>query len=323
MEMAKLRAAIVGAGKIAGLLDGPFVTHAGAMAGHDDFVVDGICEPDDQRRARFAERWGIANLYRDLDGLLTDGPWDLVAVCSPDATHATLLCQLLEDPCPPRLVVLEKPPCCSLAEMEALAPLADRPVIVNLSRRFDAGHRAVRRMIEDRELGEPVNARWIHYGGWFHNGIHVVDTLRLLFGGSLEVVDVRRGHDGRPGDPCLEGEFRTTSFPRVPVVIEGFPESAFQLFEGEIRFSNGRIRLLDFGADIRIDRVVENAIGERELKVSEPLIAEPGDPPMQVLYDCCAEYLANGSPSPIEQAGLAVALDSMRVLFEARERMSA
>ena len=319
--MAKFRAAIVGAGKIAGLMDSPHVTHAQAMTDAGCFSLEGVCEPDDERRDAFSERWRVPRCHAALDDLMADGEWDLVAVCSPDHTHADLLRRLLTAGKPPRLVVLEKPPCCSRDELKQLASLVDRPVAVNLSRRFDAGHLALEDMIARKELGEPVNVRWVYYGGWMKNGIHAVDTLSLLLGDGIEVRSARMGHDGGPGDPCLEGEFSTATYPHVPIAIESFPEAAYQLFEGEIRFTEGRARLLDFGNEILIDRVRVNEIGERELKASEPLRPDRQEPAMRVFYKECAGFLDTGSGTVFDRAGLATALDSMGVVFEARERV--
>ena len=319
--MPRLRAAIVGAGKIAGLREAPFVTHAEALTAAGPFALEGVCEPDEERRQAFSERWDVSHRHCDLEGLLADGAWDLVAVCSPDSTHAAILGGLLSSPRPPRLVVMEKPPCVTPSELNDLAGLSGVPVVVNLTRRFDAGHRALKDIIDRQELGELIAVRWVYYGGWLHNGIHVVDTLGMLLGSGLEARSVRRGYDGRRGDPCLEGEFRAKRHPRVPILVESFPEAAYQLLEGELRFREGRARLLDFGAEIFIDRVAVNSVGERELKVSVPLNGGRHPAPMRVLYERCADLLATGSTTVIDQSGLAVALESMRVLFAAREGM--
>jgi predicted dehydrogenase len=319
--MPKLRAAIVGAGKIAGLGEAPFVTHAEVLTTAGPFVLEGVCEPDEERRRAFSERWGVSRRHGDLEGLLADGAWDLIAVCSPDSTHAAILGGLLSAPRPPRLVVLEKPPCVTPSELDDLSGISSVPVVVNLTRRFDAGHLALKNLMDSQELGELIAVRWVYYGGWLHNGIHVVDTLGMLLGPGLEVRSVRRGYDGRCGDPCLEGEFRAERHPGVSILVESFPETAYQLLEGEFRFRDGRARLLDFGAEIVIDRIAVNSAGERELKVSATLKGGRHPAPMRVLYECCADHLATGSTTVIEQSGLAIALESMRILFAARERM--
>src|ERR1700724_4326134 len=162
---------------------------------------------------------------------------------------------------------MEKPFCASpdaLAPLESFLPVRRHSaVVVNHVRRLDRRHQAVRDLIANHGLGAVVGVRWVYYGGWLHNGVHVVDTLRMLLGSEIEATATRPGCEDRAGDPCLDGDFRSDAWPLARILVESHPESAFQLFEGEIRLQEGRVRLLDFGNQIMVDRARVNAIGER------------------------------------------------------------
>lgn len=62
------------------------------------------------------------------------------------------------------------------------------------------------------------------------------------------------------------------------------------------------MRVLDFGAEILIDRPVVNALGEREIKLWKRLVADAE--PMRVLYEACARALEEGALRPCPGAGL-------------------
>ena len=326
----RLRAAILGCGRIAGAVaepDGRPTTHAQALvaAGDGPFQLAAVSDADADRAKAFAARWKAQVVCAAAD--LAAAALDLVVVATPDTAHAADLMRLLAGPRPPRLVVMEKPLCVSPGELaaieEALARQSQTTVVVNHSRRFDPTHRAVRELIATRRLGPVVGVRWVYYGGWLHIGVHLVDTLRMLLGDEITADAIRRGCEDRAGDPCLDGDFRSSVWPRARILIESYPEQAFQLFEGEIRMQDGRVRLLDFGNDIVVDTVRTNAIAERELKESQQLDAKAEVTPMQVLYDLAARFLTRGDEEIVARAGLAEAAATMRTLFDTKARFAA
>ena len=111
----------------------------------------------------------------------------------------------LERPAPhePRALVVEKPVCTESDELAALSELAAPSgvaVAVDHSRRMDAPHQRLAVRLRQGEFGALIGGRWTYYGGWLHNGVHVVDTVRMLFGTEPECVSASRCDSGRPGD---------------------------------------------------------------------------------------------------------------------------
>lgn len=321
--MPELSAGIIGCGRIAGARasrDGHRVTHAQAVAGHGGFRLVAVSDPDPERAQQFAGRWGC-EAVEDVAVL----GLDLVAVCTPDGTHADHILRLLTAAAPPRMIVVEKPLCITAAEADAIrAAAAGVPstIVVNHTRRFDAGHLAVRDLVLSGDLGPVLGVRWTHYGGWLHNGVHVVDTLRLILGAEVEPVRVERGWEDRPGDPCVEAVFGCPAHPGARILVESFPGTGYQLFEGEVRLRDARIRLVDFGDEIWVDEVVTNAASERELKSSRRLVAGTGATAMETLYDLAARSLRGDDRDLIARAGLAQALATMTTLFDTAARLS-
>ena len=328
MPESRLRAGIAGCGRIAGAFAhpgvGPPLTHAGALTADGAFVLDAVWDADAARAEAFAARWHAAAVVAGPAGLAARA-LDLVAVCTPDASHAPVVLELLAAPVPPRLIGVEKPLCTrpdDLARLErALAACPGVSVVVNHSRRFDAGHAEVQAVIASGRLGPVLAARWVYYGGWLHNGVHAVDTLRLLLGGGFEPLEVEPGWLDRPGDPCLDGRFRSSAWPDARIVIESHPETAYQMFEGEIRLGHGRIRVMDFGAELWLDDVKVNEAGERELKSGRRLTRDDAPPAMANLYRQAAGWLGTGDCAIVARAGLAEAAATLRLLFDTAARL--
>jgi hypothetical protein len=145
----------------------------------------------------------------------------------------------------------------------------------------------------------------------------------MLLGGEIEAIAPRPGCEGRAGDPCVDGDFRSDAWPLARILVESHPESAFQLFEGEIRLQEGRVRLLDFGDQILVDTVRVNAIGERELKDTRAIDRAGAPTAMQTLYELCARYLEDGDDEIVARCGATQAAATMRTLFDAMARRGA
>jgi predicted dehydrogenase len=324
------RAAIIGAGRIAGSLGcrddvgrEPPRSHAHGLLSAG-FILDAVVEPAPSRRADFAGRWGIAHAVDHVAALSECGPLDLVVVCSPSSLHAPQVIEVLER-IAPRLLIVEKPLCLSRAELDAMADAATRRstrIVVNHSRRFDPGHQAARDLMASGRLGRPVAVRAVHYGGWALNGSHLIDTLSMLLRAPLRCVEARPGAPGRsPDDPCLNGRFSVDSHPGLVIAIDSVDERRFQLFEIEIHLTEGRLRCLDFGDRIMVEGVAVNALGERELTPAVVIERPAGTTAMAELYGRCAEWLS-GRPADLDGAGLEAASATMRTLFDARRASS-
>jgi predicted dehydrogenase len=321
----RLHAGILGCGRIAGAFAEPGgtpTTHAQALvgAGNGPFRLAAVSDADEGRAQFFAARWNAQSVC--APGELGSAGLDLVVVATPDAAHAADLARLVTGERPPRLIVMEKPLCVSSEELAAIEASLERhpdtTVVVNHPRRFDPAHCDVRDLISARQFGPVVGVHWAYYGGWLHVGVHLVDTLRMLLGDEIHAVAARPGCADLPGDPCLDVDFRCAAWPQARILVESHPQSAFQLFEGEIRMQEGRVRFLDFGSQILLDSVRVNAIGERELKDTRALNRDSMPTAMNVLYELAARFLMQEDDEIVARASVAEASATMRTLFDAR-----
>jgi predicted dehydrogenase len=137
----RLRVAIVGAGIGA--------AHAEGYEAHPElFDVALICDADLERARTLAAKVPGAEACVDLDEVVSRGGIDVVDICLPPFLHTEAVRRCLEAG---RHVVCEKPLCGSLAEVDALAALAEssgRRLMPVMQYRFGNGLRRLLHLVE-------------------------------------------------------------------------------------------------------------------------------------------------------------------------------
>jgi len=305
-------AAIVGAGRIAGLADapsdsGPVRTHAQAYTRHPSFRLQAVVDPDESRRERFRAVWHVPEAYASIDELPAV---DAVSICSVTSAHFPQLQRLMQNGSA-RAILCEKPVCERPAELDALLAIDHRLVLVNHSRRFDPAHQRVAADIHAGRFGELIAGRCDYYGGWLHNGTHLIDTLRMLIG-ELRVDRAAVSAPGKPDDPCLDVRVFAGG---APVDLFGFDERHYQLFEIDLRFTEGRVLARNFGEELIVEQVTTNNIQERYLAPASESPLRGLDDPLYRAVDVMAAHLAGGSAGC--GATLADAAETMRTIWRA------
>jgi predicted dehydrogenase len=322
-----LRAAIVGCGRIAGghltATDGPVWTHAQAYVRHGATTLAGACDPDPIQRQRFAALWQVP-VYETAVELLERQRPDVISICSPNRFHAEHLVLAAARPDGPRAVFVEKPICLEPDELtriekalgDGLRDGAARPaphVLVNHTRRYDRAHQRVAAAARAGEYGRLLGGRIDYYGGWLHNGTHLVDLLRMVCG-DVAVTATAPGAVGRNGDDCPNVWLDAAG---AEVVMYGFDERHYQLFEVDLRFARARVLFEDFGGTIRVQLLAENALGERYLDAPAEERMRGLQEPLLNAVDALVRAVAEGAP--IEPTGATVrdAAATMQVMWEA------
>ena len=112
---------VIGCGNIAGVFDQDRIgndfpyTHAGAYLRDQRFSLVACVEPDDGRRIKFMNFWGVPDGFRTIDDVLnSDFQFDVVSICSQSDCHAHDLEIALR--LKPKLIFCEKPVTTSLTE---------------------------------------------------------------------------------------------------------------------------------------------------------------------------------------------------------------
>ena len=166
--------------------------------------VKGVWDIREEAREKAKENGLIA--YASLEELLADGEVDLVTVATPNNFHKELVIACLRAG---KNVVCEKPVAMNAAELEEMitaAKKAGRVFSVHQNRRWDRDYRMVRRLLEEKTLGEPyfIESRvqgsrgamfgWRGYkvngGGMLLDwGVHLLDQLMDMIPSPVVSVD--------------------------------------------------------------------------------------------------------------------------------------
>ena len=247
-----IRCAVVGLGRIGSLLEADPLrekpcTHAGAIADNAECTLVGGCDIDPERRTLFAERWSVDAVYADLDELLQQTQPQILCVATHPDSHRTCVEKAALHRVP--VVVCEKPLADTLRNARAIARLHRKrcvTVVTNHERRYSVDYQQVRETIVDRRFGRLIAVRGTlcfgrnqrHDRVLLHDGTHMVDVINYLLQSSLKI----RGRFGRMRSR-RGSAFLYAVAGRVPVIIEVGSERDHLLFEIELSFERGRIRV--------------------------------------------------------------------------------
>ena len=302
----KLRALVVGAGKIGALFDKPgtreVLTHAHAFSVHPSFELAGVVEPDPLRLARAARLWDCAGYDSVARGMKGANP-DVAVVAVPDRLHYPVLREIASYS--PRFVLAEKPLASTLAEARKISALyrARRiPLGVNYIRRFLPELTALRREIKSGKVGRFLAGAGFYGKGALHNGSHMVDLLAYFFG-RIRVLDagpvVRDFYRDDPSVSCRLGVGGAV------FCMNALDCRVYTVFELDLLFEKRRVRITDSGRRMEILTPATSRVfrGYKYLAPKKTLDL-PLNSAIYLAADAIASYLRKGSdfPSPASES---------------------
>ncbi len=239
---------IIGAGRIASGFDYPdsteILTHAHACCHSSAFCLKGFYDSDYARAREAAKKWGC-HAYQTLDDALREA--EVVICCVPDAFHGQMLAAIAEYS--PRLVIAEKPLAVSVAEGEEIQRIysGKLPLLLNYSRRFLPEFHSLREQIG--QYGKFLKGVGYYGKGVLHNGSHMIDFLRFLFGGAQRQEVFPGGIPDFAGDLSKDLVLNVQGAPFYMLAIDS---RAVTIFELELFFERARVRILDGGTMIEV-----------------------------------------------------------------------
>jgi len=191
--------ALLGCGRIAALF------HLPILAGLEGSILRAVAEPDPGRRAAAGARAGTVTVVDDYRTVLADVDVDAVVVCLPSGLHAEAACAAFEAG---KHVYLEKPIATTLPDarcVQAAWRSAGTVGMIGFNQRFDPVVTALRRAVEEGQLGTVTGARimlgaatrtppaWKQHrvtggGVLLDLGSHAADLTRFVFGQEVRSV---------------------------------------------------------------------------------------------------------------------------------------
>jgi predicted dehydrogenase len=262
MKKTKHKAVIIGAGKIASGFDTPrskhVLTHAHALTSHPGVELVGISDIDSVRGRTEAKKWDTT-YWSDTDAMLSGTNPDIIVIATPNHTHKAYLLAALK--VRPKVIILEKP---AVNEKNEIAVVrraqkkAGVPVVVNFRRRFDLSVAEFRDGLIKGKYGSILSASALYSKGVLHNGSHMIDLTRHLFGEMLSAKAHFSVDDFPKGEPTIGG---VATFERCPqFYLMAGDERSFYVFELTIITEKCRIRFLNEGRDLSVEMVMQDTL---------------------------------------------------------------
>ncbi|MEW6752464.1 MAG: Gfo/Idh/MocA family oxidoreductase [Candidatus Latescibacterota bacterium] len=190
--MAKYRAVIVGAGRMAGTIDDecreyaatalPY-SHAAGYAAVPRVELVAFADLDLGKVRSLQQRYGVPRGYQDYREMIERERPEIVSIATPATHHCEAVLFAAEHGA--RAIYCEKALCCSLAEADRMvAAVESRGIKFNTGtlRRWAVGMETLRGMIAQGELGELQAVITYSVGGMLHTASHFFDLMLYLAG---------------------------------------------------------------------------------------------------------------------------------------------
>jgi len=266
----KIKAAIIGLGRIASILEEDTLrekpcTHSGAIAANEDCVLVCGCDIDEERRSLFAKKW-LVNVYEDADEMLMRHKPEILSIATHPDSHYHY-CRLAAKYNIPA-VICEKPLADNIHNARKIAKIAEKGntiIITNHERRYSLDYIRAKAVLEEKKLGEILRVHACLYMGktarlidqFWHDGTHLADAVMFLTEGVLKhrrawgaKLTAKDGTAWLEGVLCLNSQSAQQSKhstrpcgKKIPVLFETGAGRDHLVFEIEFSLEKGRLRI--------------------------------------------------------------------------------
>lgn len=318
-------AVLIGCGNIGSLYtEDPRIkgicTHAGAYDRCLKTKLIAVCDADIHKAKKAGSQWSC-DFYSDYEKLLDEQEPDIVSICTPDETHASILKTVLNSYKKVSAVIIEKPLALDPSQAKQLIDLANlRGTIlaVNYSRRYSAQLLQVKKMIALGNLGKIQKISGYYTKGILHNGTHWLDLSTWFLGGIKSVqgfLDVKNDAI----DPTLDAQLVFNNGTRG--VLQALEAEHYSIFEMDILGTQGRIRIIDSGHRIEFYEVKDNPYysGYKAVLKANENESDMHDTVLNIVIDLVNCMETGSVPKCSGQDGLKVLNIGIKLIESARQ----
>ena len=221
------------------------LSHMKAFTTHDKFDILGAVDVEQLARDRCESHYDVP-VFATVGEFYEHHKPDVIVVATPTETHLSVIRECLSYG-PPKVFLCEKPLAGNSKDGEIICQLCSDlgiHIYVNYIRRSDPGVIEVKKRLDDGVIRGPVKALVWYSKGLLHSGCHFLDLLNFWFGDTKhsELIPRQRLSKDRDENP----DFFVT-FEKASAVFYSVPDGHTDYFAVEVLFSNGRLRLDQFG----------------------------------------------------------------------------
>lgn len=291
---------MVGLGRIAAGYSEPGdvapYTHAGGIHHSCTVELAAVADVSAEARDQFKAKWGECfpgtTYYSSLEEMLAAG-LDIVAICTRGPHHHAAALAAIQ--ASPRAIFLEKPPTCSLAQMDEIVSAAKEagiPITVSYSRHWGPHVVRMAELVQDGLIGKVTSVVGYCGGSMLSFASHTTDMICQFAGyspaavyarGEVPQVDVPDDYEPEPTLRSMVVEFEHGVI-GTQIGHAGDHGS----FYCDVMGTDGRARIPFYAPPAAFDR--------KGNPIDLEAYAIPGEAsPFQLAYDQIAVYLDGGT----------------------------
>ena len=290
--MARLKAAVIGLGRIASTIDEELDDFDGVEFpyGHipcymsmPEVEVVGMSDTWVEQREAAGAKWGFEALYADYRQMLEETRPDIVSVCTSAKPRGDILLEIANGGYGVRAIWAEKPITLSLAEADAAIGACKRANIalaINCTRRWQDDYLQVNALIDDGAIGDVVSVDSRSSCGLSHNGSHLITTLTMYVPErAVSVVGEAELDEANP-----DNDFSGVGLIRFPGNVRGYVrayDNGPNESSHDIVGTDGMIRIINDARSIQIWTAYEALEGHRQLRERRSFVRRHFPPPVR------------------------------------------
>ena len=290
--MARLKAAVIGLGRIASTIDeelGEFdgvefpYGHIPCYMSMPEIEVVGMSDTWVEQREAAGAKWGFEALYADYRQMLEETRPDIVSVCTSAKPRGDILLEIANGGYGVRAIWAEKPITLSLAEADAAIDACKRANIalaINCTRRWRDDYLQVNALIDEGAIGDVVSVDSRSRCGLSHNGSHVITTLTMYVPErAVSVVGDAELDEANP-----DNDFSGAGLIRFPGNVRGYVrayDNGPNESSHDIVGTGGMVRIINDARSIQIWTAYEASESDRQLRERYSFVRSHFPPPVR------------------------------------------
>ena len=290
--MARLKAAVIGLGRIASTIDEELDDFDGVEFpyGHipcymsmPEVEVVGMSDTWVEQREAAGAKWGFEALYADYRQMLEETRPDIVSVCTSAKPRGDILLEIANGGYGVRAIWAEKPITLSLAEADAAIDACKRANIalaINCTRRWQDDYLQVNALIDDGAIGDVVSVDSRSSCGLSHNGSHLITTLTMYVPErAVSVVGEAELDEANP-----DNDFSGVGLIRFPGKVRGYVrayDNGPNESSHDIVGTDGMVRIINDARSIQIWTAYEASESDRQLRERRSFVRSHFPPPVR------------------------------------------
>ena len=290
--MARLKAAVIGLGRIASTIDeelGEFdgvefpYGHIPCYMSMPEIEVVGMSDTWVEQREAAGAKWGFEALYADYRQMLEETRPDIVSVCTSAKPRGDILLEIANGGYGVRAIWAEKPITLSLAEADAAIDACKRANIalaINCTRRWRDDYLQVNALINEGAIGDVVSVDSRSRCGLSHNGSHLITTLTMYVPErAVSVVGDAELDEANP-----DNDFSGAGLIRFPGNVRGYVrayDNGPNESSHDIVGTGGMVRIINDARSIQIWTASEASESDRQLRERYSFVRSHFPPPVR------------------------------------------